>query len=156
MSFTDSVKNFPRLPNGGSDPIGFLTTIADPSRSFRMTINVLYKDHIIKEYLAISCQLTADSFYLLTAFFITTANPSHSLRMTPCHERRFHQQMKKLSKIRLSPSDSFFLSHNSLPVPAFRIASSLHRICFSSVSPKKRPTGSPLSLKPCMVTSVPV
>ena len=40
MSFTDGVKNFPRLPNGGSDPIGFLTTIADPSRSFRMTFNV--------------------------------------------------------------------------------------------------------------------
>ena len=41
MSFTDGVKNVPRLPNGGSDPIGFLTTIADPSRSFRMTFNVL-------------------------------------------------------------------------------------------------------------------
>ena len=40
MSFTDGVKNFPRLPNGGSDPIGFLTTIADPSRSFRMTLNI--------------------------------------------------------------------------------------------------------------------
>ena len=84
------------------------------------------------------------------------ADPSHSLRMTPCHERCFHQQMKKLSKIRLSPSDSFFLSHISLPVPVFRIASSLFKICFSSSSPKKRPTGSPLSLKPCMVTSVPV
>ena len=40
MSFTDGVKNVPRLPNGGSDPIGFLTTIADPSRSFRMTFNI--------------------------------------------------------------------------------------------------------------------
>ena len=40
MSFTDGVKNFPKLPNGGSDPIGFLTTIADPPRSFRMTFNV--------------------------------------------------------------------------------------------------------------------
>ena len=40
MSFTDGVKNVPRLPNGGSDPIGFLTTIADPSRSFRMTLNI--------------------------------------------------------------------------------------------------------------------
>ena len=82
MSFTDSVKNFPRLPNGGSDPIGFLTTIADPSRSFRMTINVLYKDQIIKEYLAISCQLTADSFYLLTAFLTTGIDPSRLFRIT--------------------------------------------------------------------------
>ena len=32
----------------------YLLTIADPSRSFRMTINVLYKDHIIKEYSACS------------------------------------------------------------------------------------------------------
>ena len=54
MSFTDGVKNVPRLPNGGSDPIGFLTTVTDPSRSFRMTLNVLCKDHIVKEYLAIS------------------------------------------------------------------------------------------------------
>ena len=29
-----------------------LTTGIDPSHSFRMTFNVLYKDHIIKEYLA--------------------------------------------------------------------------------------------------------
>ena len=100
-----------------------------PSHSFRITLNVS---------------------------LIMTADPSHSLRMTPCHERRFHQQMKKLSEIRLSPSDSFLLSHISLPVPVFRIASSLFKICFSSSSPKKRPTGSPLSLKPCMVTSVPV
>ena len=86
MSFTDGVKNFPRLPNGGSDPIGFLTTIADPSRSFRMTFNVLYKDHGVgrqKELLAhavrlrilacrndlnrkriVSLQLTADSSQL--------------------------------------------------------------------------------------------
>ena len=107
----------------------FPTTGTDPSHSFRMTINIS---------------------------LIITADPSHSLRMMPCHERRFHQQMKKLSKIRLSPSDSFFLFHISLPVPVFRIASSLFKICFSSSSPKKRPTGSPLSLKPCMVTSVPV
>ena len=103
--------------------------VIDPSHSFRITLNVS---------------------------LIMTADPSHSLRMTPCHERRFHQQMKKLSEIRLSPSDSFLLSHISLPVPVFRIASSLFKICFSSSSPKKRPTGSPLSLKPCMVTSVPV
>ena len=106
-----------------------LTTGIDPSHPFRMTINIS---------------------------LIMTADPSHSLRMTPCHEHRFHQQMKKLSKIRFSPSDSFLLSHISLPVPVFRIASSLFKICFSSSSPKKRPTGSPLSLKPCMVTSVPV
>ena len=40
MSFTDGVKNVPRLPNGGSDPIGFLTTGIDPSRLFRITINI--------------------------------------------------------------------------------------------------------------------
>ncbi len=60
MSFTDGVKNVPRLPNGGSDPIGFLTTIADPSRSFRMTINVLCKDHGVgrqKELLAHAVRL---------------------------------------------------------------------------------------------------
>ena len=41
MSFTDSVKNVPRLPNGGGNLTGFLTTGIDPSRSFRMTFNVL-------------------------------------------------------------------------------------------------------------------
>ena len=56
MSFTDGVKNVPRLPNGGSDPIGFLTTVIDPSRSFRITFNV---------------SLT------------TTANPLLMFRMTP-------------------------------------------------------------------------
>ena len=92
MSFTDSVKNFPRLPNGGSDPIGFLTTIADPSRSFRMTFNVLYKDHGVgrqKKLLAhavrlrilacrndlnrkriVSLQLTADSSQLIAFIFL--------------------------------------------------------------------------------------
>ena len=30
-----------------------LITVTDPSHSFRMTFNVLYKDHIVKEYLAI-------------------------------------------------------------------------------------------------------
>ena len=54
MSFTDGVKNVPRLPNGGSDLIGVPPIITDPSPPFRMTINVLYKDHIIKEYLAVS------------------------------------------------------------------------------------------------------
>ena len=86
MSFTDGVKNVPRLPNGGSDPIGFLTTVTDPSRSFRITFNVLCKDHGVgrqKELLAhavrlrmlacrndlnrkriVSLQLTADSSQL--------------------------------------------------------------------------------------------
>ena len=41
MSFTDSVKNVPRLPNGGGNLTGFLTTRIDPSRSVRMTFNVL-------------------------------------------------------------------------------------------------------------------
>ena len=45
MSFTDGVKNFPRLPNNGGNLTGSLTTGIDPSHSFRMTINVLYKDH---------------------------------------------------------------------------------------------------------------
>ena len=36
----------------------------------------------VKEYLACSWQLTADSFYLLTAFLTTGTDPSHSLRMT--------------------------------------------------------------------------
>ena len=67
---------------------------------FGWRLNVLYKDHgagrqkellahavrlmipacrndlIVKEYLACSRQLTADSFYLLTAFLTTAANPS--------------------------------------------------------------------------------
>jgi hypothetical protein len=33
-------------------------------------------DLIVKEYLACSQQLTADSFYLLTVFLTTAANPS--------------------------------------------------------------------------------
>ena len=40
MSFTDGVKNVPRLPNGGSDLTVFLITVTDPSHSFRMTFNV--------------------------------------------------------------------------------------------------------------------
>lgn len=40
MSFTDGVKNVPRLPNGGSDLIGVLTTVIDPSPPFRMTLNI--------------------------------------------------------------------------------------------------------------------
>jgi hypothetical protein len=36
----------------------------------------------VKGYLAYSWQLTADSFYLLTAFLTTAADPSHPLRMT--------------------------------------------------------------------------
>ena len=56
MSFTDSVKNIPRLPNGGGNLTGFLTTVIDPSRSFRITFNV---------------SLT------------TTANPLLMFRMTP-------------------------------------------------------------------------
>ena len=67
---------------------------------FGWRLNVLYKDHgagrqkellahvvrlmipacrndlIVKEYLACSRQLTADSFYLLTVFLTTAANPS--------------------------------------------------------------------------------
>ena len=60
MSFTDSVKNIPRLPNGGGNLTGFLTTVIDPSRSFRMTFNVLYKDHGVgrqKELLAHAVRL---------------------------------------------------------------------------------------------------
>ena len=56
MSFTDGVKNVPRLPNGGGNLTGFLTTGIDPSHSFRMTFNV---------------SLT------------TTANPLLMFRMTP-------------------------------------------------------------------------
>ena len=37
---------------------------------------------IVKEYLACSWQLTADSFYLLNAFHSTVTDPSHPLRMT--------------------------------------------------------------------------
>jgi hypothetical protein len=37
----------------------------------------------VKGYLAYSWQLTADSFYLLTAFLTTAADPSRSFRMTP-------------------------------------------------------------------------
>ena len=59
-----------------------LPIITDPSPPFRMTINVLYKDHIIKEYLACSWQLTADSFYLLTAFLTTGIDPSRLFRIT--------------------------------------------------------------------------
>ena len=37
---------------------------------------------IVKEYLACSWQLTADSFYLLNAFHSTVTDPSHPFRMT--------------------------------------------------------------------------
>ena len=40
MSFTDGVKNVPRLPNGGGNLTGSLTTGIDPSHSFRMTLNI--------------------------------------------------------------------------------------------------------------------
>ena len=40
MSFTDSVKNVPRLPNGGGNLTDLLTTGIDPSHSFRMTLNI--------------------------------------------------------------------------------------------------------------------
>ena len=80
---------------------------------FGWRLNVLYKDHgagrqkellahvvrlmipacrndlIVKEYLACSRQLTADSFYLLTVFLTTAANPSLTLRMTSCHPPSF-------------------------------------------------------------------
>ncbi|MUU09904.1 MAG: hypothetical protein EP148_08605 [Dialister invisus] len=36
----------------------------------------------VKEYLAYSWQLTADSFYLLTVFLTTVIDPSHSFRIT--------------------------------------------------------------------------
>ena len=104
MSFTDGVKNVPRLPNGGGNLTGFLTTGIDPSHSFRMTFNVLCKDHGVgrqKELLAhavrlrmlacrndlnrkriVSLQLTADSFYLLTDLPTTGIDPSRLFRMT--------------------------------------------------------------------------
>ena len=80
---------------------------------FGWRLNVLYKDHgagrqkellahvvrlmipacrndlIVKEYLACSRQLTADSFYLLTVFLTTAANPLLTLRMTSCHPPSF-------------------------------------------------------------------
>ena len=41
MSFTDGVKNFPRLPNGGGNLTGFLPTGTDSSLALRMTFNIL-------------------------------------------------------------------------------------------------------------------
>lgn len=116
--------------------------------SLKPTVAISFSPPSITHPLVLTATTLPLITLLLSSFFL--------ILPTASHERRFHQQMKKLSKIRLSPSDSFFLSHISLPVPVFRIASSLFKICFSSSSPKKRPTGSPLSLKPCMVTSVPV
>ena len=79
----------------------YLLTVADPSRSFRMTFNVslTMTPYTIRSHSALladssqltadssqltanSFQLTADSFYLLTAFLTTGTDPSHSLRMT--------------------------------------------------------------------------
>ncbi len=84
MSFTDGVKNFPRLPNGGSDPIGFLTTVIDPSPPFRMTFNVFLiiaadpllmfrmtpnGNHMLR-LLTHSSQLTANSSQLIAFIFL--------------------------------------------------------------------------------------
>ena len=88
---------------------------------FGWRLNVLYKDHgagrqkellahvvrlmipacrndlIVKEYLACSRQLTADSFYLLTVFLTTAANPLLTLRMTSCHPPSFSTFSRQLT-----------------------------------------------------------
>ena len=60
-----------------------------PAHAVRLMIPACRNDLIVKEYLACSWQLTADSFYLLTAFLTTAANPSLTLRMTSCHPSSF-------------------------------------------------------------------
>ena len=47
-----------------------------PAHAVRLMIPACRNDLIVKEYLACSRQLTADSFYLLTVFLTTAANPS--------------------------------------------------------------------------------
>ena len=47
-----------------------------PAHVVRLMIPACRNDLIVKEYLACSWQLTADSFYLLTIFLTTAANPS--------------------------------------------------------------------------------
>ena len=46
------------------------------AHAVRLMIPACRNDLIVKEYLACSRQLTADSFYLLTVFLTTAANPS--------------------------------------------------------------------------------
>ena len=53
-----------------------LTTTANPLLLFRMTPN---GNHMLRLF---NSQLTADNFYLLTAFLTTVTDPSHSFRMT--------------------------------------------------------------------------
>ena len=98
---------------------------------FGWRLNVLYKDHgagrqkellahvvrlmipacrndlIVKEYLACSRQLTADSFYLLTVFLTTAANPLLTLRMTSCHPPSFSTFSCQLTAISYRPSFPF-------------------------------------------------
>ena len=50
-----------------------------PAHVVRLMIPACRNDLIVKEYLACSWQLTADSFYLLTAFLTTAANSSLAL-----------------------------------------------------------------------------
>ena len=51
-------------------------------RFFTDALNDVLPSAVIQHFSA-SWQLTADSFYLLTVFLTTPADPSHSFRMTP-------------------------------------------------------------------------
>ena len=53
-----------------------------PAHAVRLMIPACRNDLIVKEYLACSRQLTADSFYLLTGFLTTVTDSSLPLRMT--------------------------------------------------------------------------
>ena len=59
------------------------------AHAVRLMIPACRNDLIVKEYLACSRQLTVDSFYLLTVFLTTAANPLLTLRMTSCHPPSF-------------------------------------------------------------------
>ena len=131
----------------------FLITVTDPSRLFRMTINVLYKDHIIKEYLACSWQLTADSFYLLTAFLTTGIDPSRLFRITinisliiapyriPSFRAEVRMLYEKTGRRLCDTERRIYYSDDVLPIPSlWRLAvrchsdkHSLYKVIFSII-----------------------
>ena len=78
-----------------------LTTTVNPLLMFRMTPNGKYASAFNSQLTANSLQLTADSFYLLTAFLTTVTDSSLPLRMT--FYGLLHHDSEPSSSLRVIP-----------------------------------------------------